>query len=167
MLDGKGRDLIIGTPLLFRDLGVLFTEVGESFLPMQLNALSEISLLPDEYFSTVEEWHEAVGQQLSEPLVSHYLGVDPPQGSFFSWKYSIDEPPPDDDLIPEVDFHAGITDFLRDFKTMDFLQSDISDVEAKFEAWIDTNVTESLLKDTNMKALLREFKTCFIKSGSA
>ena len=171
VLDGKGRDLIIGTPLLFRELGVLFTEmitnavrVGESSLPMHLNALSEASLLPDEYFSTVEEWHEAVGQQVSEPLDAHYLGVDPPQGSFFPWKYSIGEPSPDDDLVPEADSHAGITDFLRDFKTMDFLQTDMSEVEAKFEAWIDSNVTESLLKDTNMKALLREFKTCFIKS---
>ena len=66
---------------------------------------------------------DPVGRQLCEPLGDNYVGVEPPEGAFFPWKYAIDEPAPEDNLIPEADSHPGITEFM---KTLAFLDGDTS-----------------------------------------
>ena len=101
------------------------------------------------------------GQQMCEPLGENYIGVEPPEGAFFPWRYAIDEPAPEDDLIPEADSHSGITEFNR---MLAFLDGDISEVESRYKEWIETNVTSSLLENTQMRALLTEYMCCFVKS---
>ena len=49
-------------------------------------------------------------------------------------------------------------------KTFAFLEGDVSEVEVKYKAWIETNVTFSLLENTQMRALLIEYMECFVKS---
>ncbi len=82
-------------------------------------------------FSTVDEWTDTIGQQMCEPLGENYIGVEPPEGAFFPWRYAIHEPAPEDDLIPEADSHSGITDFNR---MLAFLDDDISEVESCYKA---------------------------------
>ena len=135
--------------LIFNDLGVLFHDmIGkvvrtvETLVPMYCNAIASEALMADECFSTVDEWTDSIGKQLCELLGDNYIGVEPPEGSFFPWRYAIDEPAPKDDLIPEADSHSAITEFM---KALAFLDGDTSEVESRYKAWIETNVTSSLL----------------------
>ena len=77
VLEGKGRDLIVGTPLIFSDLGLLFQNmIGkvvrtvETSVPMYCNAIASDALMADECFSTVGEWSASVGNQFDTPSKS-------------------------------------------------------------------------------------------------
>ncbi len=114
VLEGKGRDVIVGTPRIFNDLGPLFLNMiskavrtVETSVPMSLSAISTEKLLSDDMFATTGEWTDTIEEQMCEPLGENYIGVEPPEGAFFPWRYAIDEPAPEDDLIPEADSHSG------------------------------------------------------------
>jgi exodeoxyribonuclease III len=133
VLDGKGTDLIIGTPSIFTD-----------FCPVFLTLIGD-----------------AV-HKLKQPMVAHeslasmsYKHETPPSGTEYPWQTDVNMDAPEDDNIPEASSYRS--------EVLNFLNQSVEAETQKFKEFIETNIDQDLLAHPETRLLLNKYMDCFVK----
>ena len=137
ILEGEGRDLIIGNP-------TIFTQFGWLYHTMVTNAVNQYALPVFSGFC----------DDLAVNSIS-YRDQPPPEGAIYPWTKDILEEAPEDDTIPEASsFRPEVLQFLATTHAEELL---------KFETFLKTNVDADFLSNTKVRDLLIEYTTNFVK----
>jgi hypothetical protein len=150
VLDGKGKDIIIGTPSIFTHFGTLFSSmVGDA-----VQRYGQATVAVD--MNNLEHRYDLVPPINSLDLYNlGYTDLVPPENSYYPWTTDVMNDAPEDLLIPEASSYNSTV--------LQFLDQSYDDTVLKYLKWIDTGVDQAFLDATNVRQLMLDYTDCFVR----